>query len=134
MTILTKPLHFLNAIMITIVVGSGPAGTAAARTLADGGYTVLILEQGRDDRYSGATTSSVYQTIEREGPIWDVSKGYFAHKPLLPIKTAEGPYEFVPHTVGGGGAVNSQQYHRPNLEYLKKGLPLLNESFFMENG
>ncbi len=47
-----------------IVVGAGPAGSAAAKTLADQGYRVLIIEKFRMPRYKSCSGQLIRKSVD----------------------------------------------------------------------
>eukprot|EP01053_Blabericola_migrator_P000306 Blabericola_migrator_1__305@NODE_107_length_14077_cov_92_419629_g95_i0_p1_GENE_NODE_107_length_14077_cov_92_419629_g95_i0NODE_107_length_14077_cov_92_419629_g95_i0_p1_ORF_typecomplete_len834_score111_06GMC_oxred_N/PF00732_19/4_3e23GMC_oxred_N/PF00732_19/2_9e14GMC_oxred_C/PF05199_13/2_3e20FAD_binding_2/PF00890_24/5_9e09FAD_oxidored/PF12831_7/5_5e07FAD_oxidored/PF12831_7/2_3e03Pyr_redox_2/PF07992_14/6_7e06Pyr_redox_2/PF07992_14/2_1e02Thi4/PF01946_17/5e06Thi4/PF01946_17/7_1e03HI0933_like/PF03486_14 len=89
-----------------IVIGGGGAGCPAARTLAEAGAKVLLIERGklRDDSYL----------------TWDlygVGRAFNDRRIAQPIVTTEGVISHVPNVLGGGTSVNLGFYIEDNKEY-----------------
>src|SRR4051812_40368960 len=83
------------------VIGSGPGGSATACTLAEGGRSVLLLEEGANASAESCTPFSVGE-MERK---------YRNGGLTIAVGSPKIPY-IEASTVGGGSEVNAALYHR----------------------
>lgn len=79
-----------------VVVGSGPAGAAAALTLADAGMTVTVLESG--ERFPGGLLVRAFgRTVARRRP---------SYTQPIPYRSGNGATEWFSDLVPGGLSVH----------------------------
>ena len=96
-----------------VVVGSGPGGAAAAEMLTRVGWTVVVIEKGRNhlvdpddpgrplERYSNDELKFVYRWFLGPDPL--VEPRTFRTGPEDGERTFTGEVNSIPSTVGGGG-------------------------------
>jgi choline dehydrogenase-like flavoprotein len=92
-----------------LIVGSGPGGAVTARTLAEAGASVLVVEDGDWVRPGEVEPYSVAQ-MQRQYR----SAGLTVALGRPSVAYTEG------RGVGGGSEVNSGLYHRPSAELLDR--------------
>ena len=86
-----------------IVIGGGPAGSAAATVLAQHGHRVLLLEQERFPRYrvGESLLPYCYFPLERMGLIGQMKASQFVEKHSVQFVTTDGkvsaPFYFFQH-------------------------------------
>ena len=86
-----------------IVIGGGPAGSAAATVLAQHGHRVLLLEKERFPRYrvGESLLPYCYFPLERMGLIEQMKASHFVEKHSVQFVTADGkvsaPFYFFQH-------------------------------------